>query len=140
MYGFLANLIVVIHLAYLAVVLGGLLLILVGIILRWKWIRNPWFRCIHLGMILIVVYEAMIGFECPLTTWENNLRALAGEDYDPDKSFTMKVLNTVLHPSWATEHTLLVSSFIVAGLILAQFLLAPPRFRRTPGASPTPSV
>jgi hypothetical protein len=144
MYGFLANLIVVIHLAYLAVVLGGLLLILVGIFMRWQWIRNPWFRCIHLAMILFVAYEAIIGYECPLTTWENDLRALAGQDYEEGKSFTVRLMDMVLHPSWANEHTLLISSFVVAGLILAQFIFAPPRFRRrqraVAGSGPSPSL
>src|ERR1700682_3455198 len=77
MYAILADLVTTIHFAYVAFVVIAQLLILVGIVLRWKWIRNPWFRCIHLAMILIVALEAMGGIQCPLTVWDEQLRALA---------------------------------------------------------------
>jgi hypothetical protein len=48
-------------------------LIWIGILLGWKWIRNPWFRYTHMFMILIVAAEATIGMTCPLTDWENDL-------------------------------------------------------------------
>jgi hypothetical protein len=54
MYTFLADLIVAIHVGYVSFVIFGELLILLGIVFRWSWIRNPWFRWIHLIAILIV--------------------------------------------------------------------------------------
>jgi hypothetical protein len=71
---FWADFLVVIHLGYVGFVIFGLLAILVGLLLRWQWVRNPWFRWIHLVMICIVAAEAVVDFECPLTTWENQLR------------------------------------------------------------------
>ena len=56
MYGLLADLVVIVHFAYVGFVVIGQLLILIGIVLRWQWIRNPWFRLIHLAMILIVAW------------------------------------------------------------------------------------
>ena len=74
-----ADLIVVIHAAYVGFVLFGLVAILLGIIFRWRWVRNFWFRVIHFAMMAIVVAEALAGVICPLTTWEDDLRAMAGE-------------------------------------------------------------
>jgi hypothetical protein len=40
----------------------------------WTWIRNPWFRYAHLGAIAFVAGEAVLGYACPLTIWEDMLR------------------------------------------------------------------
>src|SRR5437764_14821538 len=80
-YAILADAIVAAHVAYVSFVILGQLAILIGWPLGWKWIRNPWFRMIHLLMILIVVVESLpfVKYECPLTTWEYELRVEAGQ-------------------------------------------------------------
>jgi hypothetical protein len=69
-----ADLLVGVHLAYVLFVILGQVAIVIGILLHWQWVRNRWFRWIHLSMISIVAVEAIVQFECPLTTWENGLR------------------------------------------------------------------
>ena len=71
----LADLVVVAHAAYVSFVVLGLVAILAGVAFGWKWVRNPWFRWIHISMIGIVVAEALAGIPCPLTVWERQLRA-----------------------------------------------------------------
>ena len=84
-YQLLANLILVAHVAYVAVVVFGLALIWVGHWRHWEWTRNFWFRVTHLTMIVVVVLESWFGILCPLTTWEKQLRELAGqESYEGD--------------------------------------------------------
>jgi hypothetical protein len=78
-YALLADLIAAIHLGYVSFVFFGLLVILTGGLLRWRFVRNFWFRTVHLAMILIVVAEALLGIICPLTVWEYNLRVAAGQ-------------------------------------------------------------
>jgi hypothetical protein len=129
MYGFLADVIVAVHVAYVGTVIVGLLLILLGIVLRWQWIRNPWFRFIHLAMMLIVAFEAYIQFECPLTTWERNLREAAGQTTN-ETSFVGRMLGNVLFYPQEYESTLVWCYYAFAALILATFILAPPRLRR----------
>ena len=51
----LADLIVVFHAAYVSFVVFGLVAILLGVVFRWSWVRNLWFRAIHLTVIGIVV-------------------------------------------------------------------------------------
>jgi hypothetical protein len=77
-YGIAADLVVGIHVAYVAYVVLGQLAITVAAPFRWQWARNPWFRFSHLLAIGIVAYEELRGIRCPLTVWEEQLRALAG--------------------------------------------------------------
>jgi hypothetical protein len=77
---FLANLVLIAHFLLVAFVVVGLLLVLLGGLLRWQWIRNFWFRAAHFALVVIIVLESVFGIVCPLTTWEKNLRELAGEE------------------------------------------------------------
>jgi hypothetical protein len=74
-----ADLVTVIHAGYVAFVVIGFVAILVGWTAGWHWVRNLYFRVVHVAMILFVCCEALIGTTCPLTVWENLLRAKGGE-------------------------------------------------------------
>ena len=86
-YSLLADLMVIVHLAFiLFVVLGGLL------VLRWRWI-------IYLH-IPAAIWGAMIEFKgwiCPLTPWENQLRQAGGEAGYPG-GFIAHYLIPVIYP------------------------------------------
>lgn len=127
-YRLAADAVVILHMTYVLFVIVGFLLTLLGCCLRWNWIRNPWFRGIHLTMILIVVAEAWLGIVCPLTIWEQQLRDRAGGE-----SYQGAFLANLVHewlfydaPPWV--FTLAYSLFGLG--ILLTFLLAPPRWRR----------
>jgi len=81
-YSFWADIVAVAHLAYAGLIVFALLIILMGYLMKWHWVHNPWFRVIHLVMIGIVVAEAWLGITCPLTTWEISLRKQAGTGFD----------------------------------------------------------
>lgn len=78
-YLFAADALLVLHVGFVAFVVGGLCLILLGGILGWSWVRNPWFRLAHLAAIAVVVAQAWLGLICPLTQWEMALRSRAGD-------------------------------------------------------------
>jgi hypothetical protein len=124
----LADLLVAVHAAYVAFVVIGLLIIWVGWALSWRWIRNPWFRILHLIAIGIVAIEAIFGIECPVTVWERQLREAAGQPVS-DASFIGRLFHNLLFyedvPGWV--FTVLHIGFAV--LVLATFILAPPRLR-----------
>ena len=69
-----ADALLVLHFAIAAFVIGGLILVWVGAAAGWAWVRNPWFRYAHLGAIVFVATEALLGYACPLTIWEDLLR------------------------------------------------------------------
>ena len=132
-YRLAADAIVLVHFAYVAFVVVGLLAILLGLVGRWSWVRNVWFRLLHLLAILIVAGEAVCGITCPLTTWEQHLRALAGDTaYQGDfiADWTHRLLFYEFQP-WV-----FTLAYVLFGLIvLATFVFAPPRWTREPRAS-----
>ncbi len=133
-YRLAADVTVLVHMAYVLFVIFGFLLTLIGCLMGWQWIRNPWFRGIHLAMILIVVAEAWLGITCPLTTWEHQLREQAGgQSYQG--AFVANLVHDWLFfdaPPWV--FTVIYSLF--GGGVLLTFLVAPPRWkRREPSAS-----
>ena len=75
----LADAILAAHVGFAAFVVLGLVGILVGGALRWRWVRDPYFRALHLAAIGLVVAESWAGVTCPLTSLEDSLRAAAGE-------------------------------------------------------------
>ena len=74
LYLLLANTVLVVHLAIVAFVVLGLVLVIVGNLRRWRWVNHLWFRLAHLGAIAVVALEAWFGVTCPLTTLEMWLR------------------------------------------------------------------
>lgn len=67
------------HVLYVLFVVLGLVVTLLGGVMDWQWVRNRWFRSLHLCAIAVVVLQAWLGWTCPLTVWEMSLRALAGD-------------------------------------------------------------
>lgn len=77
-YRWLADVVLTLHVAIVAFVVGGLLLVIVGNRRGWRWVNARWFRLAHLATIAVVVAEAWLGVACPLTRLEMWLRAKAG--------------------------------------------------------------
>lgn len=69
-----ADALLVFHFAIAGFIVGGLILVWIGAAAGWIWVRNPWFRYAHLGAIALVAAEALLGYACPLTVWEDLLR------------------------------------------------------------------
>jgi hypothetical protein len=123
-YSQLADTVVVLHAAYVGLVILGLLAILLGSVFRWRWVRNFWFRIIHLAMIGVVAAEAICGVTCPLTILEQHWRKLAGESIEPG-SFVGRLAHQLLFydaPPWVFD-TLHIGFAI---LVLLTFICLPP--------------
>jgi hypothetical protein len=129
MYGYLADGVVAIHVAYVAFVLVGQGVILLGAVLGWTWIRNLWFRSVHLVAIVYVAWEALWGIDCPLTVWEYDLRRLAGQDA-AEGSFIGRWLHEILFYDF--EPWFFTCAYVAFAIVVfATFVAAPPRWRRT---------
>lgn len=105
-----ADAVLLLHVLFVAFVVAGLLLILAGRLASWDWVRNWWFRVIHLGAIGVVVLQAWLGVICPLTRLEMYLRDKAG-DTTYAGSFVSHWLESILYyraPAWvfAVAYTL----------------------------------
>ncbi len=73
---FFADLILILHFIIVIFVTGLFFLIPLGYKLNWCWQRNKKIRLFHLGLILLVTIETVLGITCPLTIIENNLRGI----------------------------------------------------------------
>ena len=106
-----ANALLLLHVLFVGFVVFGLLLVFIGKLLHWRWVRILWLRLAHLAAIVIVVLQSWLGIICPLTVWEMGLRSKAGASIY-DGSFIAHWLQTLLYydaPAWA--FTLLYSLF-----------------------------
>ena len=125
-YRLLADFVLLIHFAFIAFVVFGQLSIVAGLMLRWHWVRNFWFRAVHLAAIGIVVLQSWLGLTCPLTIWEKQLKAAAGEVvYTGD--FIAHWMHEIIFyrgPTWV--FTLCYSLFAL--LVVACFMIGPPRW------------
>jgi hypothetical protein len=115
------------HVLFVAFVVVGLILVYVGSILSWQWVRNFWFRASHLVAIGVVVLQSWFGLICPLTTWEMHLRSKAGENIY-DGSFITHWLNQLLYfqaPSWVF---IVCYTFFGGLVVLSWFVVRPNSF------------
>ena len=76
-YQLLVDVVLMLHFALVAFVVGGLVLVIIGNLRRWRWVNAIGFRMAHLAAIVVVVAEAWLGVACPLTILEIWLRAKA---------------------------------------------------------------
>jgi Protein of Unknown function (DUF2784) len=124
LYQLLAGAVLALHVAVVAFVVGGLVLVIAGNLRKWRWVNTLWFRLTHLGAILFVVAETWLSIACPLSTLEMWLRAKAGGT-GYDGGFIEHWLQRVLYydaPPWA--FTLAYSVF--GCLVIAAWMRFPP--------------
>ncbi|OGA13431.1 MAG: hypothetical protein A3G25_19105 [Betaproteobacteria bacterium RIFCSPLOWO2_12_FULL_63_13] len=121
----LADAILVVHFMFVLFVTGGFALILAGGALRWAWVRHRAFRLAHLGAIVLVAAEALLGIACPLTVWEDALRRA-----EPQRaSFVGRWVARLLYydlPEWVFASAYAVLALAAA---LAWLLIPPHRVR-----------
>ena len=112
----LADLILLVHFALAAFIVAGLALVWIGAWFGWSWTRNRASRYTHAAAILVVAAEALAGSVCPLTRWEDALRASAD-----GRSFVGRWFARLLYydfPEWV---------FALAYVLYALATLAPLR-------------
>lgn len=130
----LADTVLVLHVALVAFVVGGLLLVVAGNLRGWRWVNHAGFRVAHLAAIVIVAAEAWLGVACPLTTLEMALRARAGaRPYGG--GFIEHWLQRLLY--WDAPPWVFVAGYTAfALLVLVVWWRFPPYWRRRGGRSP----
>ena len=127
-----ADVLLITHTLFVAFVVLGLVAIYLGFWLSWGWVRNFWFRALHLGGMGFVVLESWAGVICPLTIWEMQLREKAGQATYAG-SFIQHWLQSLLYyeaPDWV----FMIIYTVFGSLVLASWFIVRPR-RRSNGDS-----
>ncbi len=126
LYGLLANIVLILHVGIVLFIIGGLVLTLVGGVCRWRWVRNFWFRALHLLGICYVAMEAWLGIVCPLTTLEQWLREQAGQVAYGGDFVAHWLRKFMFYEAEAWVFTAAYSGF--AALVLLSWLVVAPVF------------
>lgn len=121
-----ADAILVLHALLVAFVVGLLPLVFVGARRRWRWVRLPWLRGLHLLAIAVVVAQSWLGRACPLTEWEWQLRVAAGQPADAG-SFIGRWVQAWLY--WSLPEAVFTAIYTVFGLLVVVSWLAVPPSR-----------
>jgi len=120
----LADLVVVLHAAYVAFVVLGVPAIVLGAWRGWRFARDFWFRTVHVSMIGVVACEAVVGMLCPLTDWENRLREAAGQSAERG-SFVGRWAHRLIFVDFSPE-ALAVVYVLFAVVVIGMFVTIPP--------------
>ncbi|MEM8494787.1 MAG: DUF2784 domain-containing protein [Planctomycetota bacterium] len=127
-YRLAADAVLVVHCAVVLFVILGLVATVVGGVLKWSWVRNRWFRGLHLLAILQIAGQALGGITCPLTDWEIQLR-IAGGQQVYNETFVAHWLGQLLFiegvPTWV--FTVVYVSF--AAMVVAALWFVPVRWK-----------
>ncbi len=118
----LADLVLVLHFAFVLFIVGGFALILAGAAFSWAWVRNRTFRTLHLAAIAFVTAESVAGIACPLTLWEDALRHAGASG----RSFIGRWLERLLYYDFS-EQTFMVIYVLFAIVVALTWRLVPPR-------------
>ena len=124
-YPLLADLVLALHAAVVAFVVGGLALVVVGNLRQWRWVNGLGFRVAHGAAIAFVVAEAWLGITCPLTTLESWLRARAGAAHYADSFIGHWLASLLFYEAPAWVFALAYSVF--GALVAAAWWWFPPR-------------
>ena len=126
MYPFLADVVLIAHLGVVIGVGGGLIAIVVGNWRGWSWVNGLHFRAVHAAAIGIVVLQAWLGQDCPLTVLESWLRRHGAGAAPYDGGFIEHWLHRVLFfqaPTWVFT----VAYSVFGALVAATWWRFPPR-------------
>ena len=135
LYKILADLVVLIHFAWILFVLWGFILTVCSSISvyvlrtakdRWRTFFDRWiFRTIHLGGIVYVAILTVLGKYCPLTILENELREQYNTELTYPGSFVVHYIEKIVYPE-ANFLLFVIPTIIIAVFTVLMFIIRPP--------------
>ena len=129
LYRILADIIVVIHFVWILFMLIGFILTLCGFF--WKSFFDRWlFRTLHLFGIAYVSLLAIMGKYCPLTLWENILRAKYAPALTYPGSFMIHYAEKLVYPDINPLIIRIPTTFIAVFTVVIFIIKPPAKIRR----------
>lgn len=116
----LADIILALHLLLAALIAAGLFLVPLGGIRHWRWVRHRRLRLTHLGLMLFVALEGILGLTCPLTILEYALR-----QEDAPRHFLAETMERLLYWDISPEAFALLYVVCAAWALLLWRLIPP---------------
>ena len=118
----IADFILFIHLIIAIFISVGMVIFPIGGLLRWHWCKNFSLRVVHLGLIVVVFIETLIGVNCPLTVAENFFRAQATQH-----SFIGSLMSNILYWNMSKTSVFYMYGSCVVWVLILWILFPPSR-------------
>lgn len=125
----MADLVLYAHFIYVAFVIVGFVLIWTGFLMKWSWVRNGWFRAIHLFAMGVVLCESLLGVVCPLTELEYLLR----KQPQNHVSFLSHWVQRLMYYDWPESVFTLIYVAFTLGIIATWFIVKPEKKKPNSG-------
>jgi len=126
-YLFSADAILATHFAFVTFVLAGMVVIWLGYFFRWRFVRNFYFRVTHLLCIGFVIVLTLLGKDCPLTIWENNLRIMVGTAALYERGCIPYWMDRLLFYDVEQQWILNAAYYAFFGLVVLSLIFVKPR-------------
>mgnify|MGYP001973931191 CR=1 FL=1 len=110
----MADLILIIHFLIVVFIISLFALIPYGYHKKWTWVSLKKIRYTHLLLITFITIESILGFICPLTVLENNLRGII-----TNQTFISKYLSKIIFYNFSSSVFL---SLYFTGFLFAVYL------------------
>jgi uncharacterized protein DUF2784 len=120
----LADIVAIIHVVFVAFVVGGFAFIVAGQIRQIPVTQSQTFRRVHLLAVGAELLRTLLGWPCPLTTLEEHLREIAPSRPSPIANWAHR-----LFFRGADHHQFLVALSIFAGIVVINAAIVPPAIR-----------
>jgi hypothetical protein len=125
----LADAVAIVHFMIVLFIAAGLPCVYLGAALRWAWVRSWRWRALHMGAIVFVAAESLLGIACPLTIWEDLLRGQQTAGGFIDRWVHRLMFYDA--PAW-----LFTAAYVAfAALVAATWIAVPPRRPRRESAA-----
>jgi hypothetical protein len=124
-YRLLADFLVATHFLWILFMLTGFGLILAGMLFSKKILNWFWFRTLHLAGIVYAGALSLQGKLCPLTIWENQLRARTDPSSTYSGSFIIHYIEKLVYPD-VNPVLLQVVTVSLGVFTLLAYILKPP--------------
>ena len=107
-----SEIVLLLHFSIFLFMIFSFILIPFGYFQKWEWVKNIYFRSIHLILMGFILIETILGFMCPLTILENFLRA----DQKVDNIFT-EIIHQIMY--WdLTNYQFIILYFLSLSYII----------------------
>lgn len=131
-YTFFADALLLLHTLVVLFIIGAFVVIWIGYFKKWHFVRNFWFRVVHMALMGYVAVQTLSGFNCPLTVWENQLRVKGGVAPQYTETFIGHWLGKLLFYEVSLGVFAVIYTAFFAFVVLTWFRVKPesPRHRR----------
>ena len=116
----LSEIVLLLHFSIFLFMILSFILIPYGYFQKWEWVKNIYFRSIHLILMGIILIETILGFMCPLTILENFLRA----DKKIDNIFS-KIIHQIMYWDFTNYQFIILYLLSLSYFIFLWFYFRP---------------